>query len=106
MVYNPGTTPDDGLYTAGSDVIVAFESDYSTYQSTASALSNLQFNRTQYSFIVHSVPASANTNNLVDSMAQHAKYLFVTDQTIHDNSTPYSNFGSSWSTFVGDVHSS
>lgn len=99
IIHNPGTIPDQGLGLNSTDITVVFEQSYNKFKSQQSALSDLSGARSSYSYMVHSVPSSTNLGDLIDTMSQHAQYLFVTNR----DSAYYEGFGSDWRDFVSMV---
>jgi hypothetical protein len=61
----------------------------------------LSGDRSEYSFMVHSVPSKTNIQKFVDSMSRHAEYLYLSTS----NENYYQKFGSSWRTFAQAVPS-
>jgi len=78
---------------------VVFEQSYDEYKSLEDDLNSLSGDRSEYSFMVHSVPSRTNLQKFVDSISHHAKYLYVstTDEDY------YGRFGSSWRAFAQAV---
>lgn len=76
-----------------------FEQSYKEYQSLESDLNSLSGDRSQYSFMVHSVPNKANLQKFIDSISHHAEYLFVSTS----DKDYYNNFGGKWQQFVKSV---
>ena len=100
IVHNPGTRPDNRLDDEKTDIIVAFEASYGSYQEDAVALAHLPLDRSRYSFMVHSATSSrSRLRNLVYSMSQHAQYLFATDLS----EDYYQSFSSDWEHFVAAI---
>jgi hypothetical protein len=75
---------------------VVFEGPYSDLQSQQAQLASLSEGRSQYSYMLHSVPASTDLGKFVDSLSQRAEFLFLTGLT----QNYYENFGPQWEEFV------
>ena len=100
VVHNPGTRIDERLEVPNTDIIVAFESDFGSFKEDKSEISSLPLDRSKYSFMVNSAPSGGgHLRNMVDSMSQHAEYLFATDLT--DNY--YQSFSPDWDKFIDAV---
>ena len=99
IVHNPGVVPDSRLQEPNTDVTVVFEQSYQKYSNLKTSLNDLSNNRTEYSYIVHSLPQDMGKGKLksyVNDLSKRAKYLFVTDS----NQGYYEKFGENWATFL------
>jgi hypothetical protein len=88
-----------GLADPTTDVTVVFEGPYSDLQTQSTALAALSGNRSEYAYVVHSVPSGTSLATLTTSLSdssQHAGYLFYTDLS----SNYYESFGPDWSSFI------
>lgn len=101
MIHNPGVIPDGQFDDANTDITVVFEESYSVYQTRDKALDALPDHRSDYSFMVHSVPTMAKENlkTFVKQLSNLADFLFVTVNTENF----YETFGSDWADFVDIV---
>lgn len=99
VIHNPGVVPDPPLNLDTTDITVVFEQSYQEYQSLESDLNSLSGDRSQYSFMVHSVPSKTNLQKFIDKISHHAEYLFVSTS----NKDYYNSFGPEWQQFVKAV---
>jgi len=99
IVHNPGTVPDARLNDSNTDVTVVFEGSYSSLQLQQEELASLAQSRAQKSYVIHSVPQNIDIRDLVRSLSQEAKSLFVTSLEIGY----YESFGPSWKEFVNSM---
>lgn len=99
VIHNPGTIPDEGLNVPNTDVTVVFEDTFESYQQRRGTLEGLAGDRSSKSFIIHSVPSGTKLRKLVNQLAKHAEYLFLTDLT----SDYYQSFGDDWQGFVDSM---
>lgn len=88
--------PDSRLDLDTTDITVVFEQSYKEYQSLESNLTTLSGDRSQYSYMVHSLPSRVNLQKFVDSLSRHAEYLYVSTS----NKNYYETFGSKWKDFT------
>jgi hypothetical protein len=91
--------PDQGLDLDTTDITVVFEQSYEQYQSLEGSLNALSGDRSEYSFMVHSVPSKTNIQKFLDNISHHAEYLFVSTND-HDY---YGQFGPKWDKFTEAV---
>lgn len=91
--------PDSGLDLDTTDITVVFEQSYDEYRSLEDKLHSLSGDRSEYSFMVHSVPSKTNLQKFVDSLSRHAEYLYVSTS----DTNYYEKFGSSWKPFAQAV---
>ncbi|KAM0719794.1 hypothetical protein Q7P37_003928 [Cladosporium fusiforme] len=96
IIHNPGVVPDTGLELDTTDITVVFEQSFEEYRSLEDSLTSLSGDRSEYSFMVHSVPSKTNLQKFVDSLSHHAEYLFVTTA----DANYYNNFSASWEDFT------
>ncbi|KAK3681893.1 hypothetical protein LTR37_020786 [Vermiconidia calcicola] len=96
IIHNPGTPPDPRLDDSRTDIIVAFESPFDSFQDRQSDLKSLSGDRSSYSFMVLDVPEGENMRKLVQKMSRQARYLFVTTA----NQGYYEHFSDSWAEFT------
>lgn len=96
VIHNPGAIPDPQFNDSSTDVTVVFEGSFPDLQSRQAQLASLSEGRSQYSYVVHSVPASTDLGKFVDSLSQHAEFLFLTNLT----QNYYESFGSQWDDFI------
>lgn len=82
-----------------TDITVVFEQSYEEYRSLESDLNSLSGDRSEYSFMVHSVPSKTNLRKFVDSISHHAEYLYVSTLDVGF----YENFGPKWQDFTEAV---
>lgn len=101
VIRNPGTIEDSVYNDTNTDVVVFFESDYTSYQASTSTLKAHDKDRSGYAAMVNSVPtmSQGDLRSFVKGVSQLAKYLFVTDNT----QDYYESFGSDWSDFTSVV---
>lgn len=92
VVHNPGTIPDTRFVDPNTDVTVVFEGSYSEYLAQMAELASLAGDRSQYSYLLHSVPINKDLRKYVGSMSQHAQFLFLTSLT----EDYYESFGLHW----------
>ncbi|KAF8859950.1 hypothetical protein BDZ45DRAFT_672879 [Acephala macrosclerotiorum] len=100
VIHNPGTIPDTGLNVSGTDITVVFEGSYQSYQEQATALVSLPLNRSDYSYIIHSLPTGLSEVNLrkfAYRLSERSEFLFLTD--LSENY--YESFGPDWRDFIG-----
>jgi len=100
VIHNPGTIPDTGLNVPDTDTTVIFEGPYQSYQEQAATLASLPLNRSDYSYIVHSLPTSMSKVNLrkfAYRLSELSEFLFLTD--LSENY--YESFGPDWRDFIG-----
>lgn len=98
MLHNPGLIPDSRFDDNTTDVTVVFEHDYPTFLTKEASLDALPKNRSEYCYLINSVPtmALANLTALVDTLSSEAQYLFLTEETVDF----YQSFGSLWTNFT------
>lgn len=99
IIHNPGVIPDERLNEAQADITVVFEQSFEELQVQQSSLSELSGDRSQYAYVVHSVPRSRNLGKLLADWSQQAEYLFIT--TLDENY--YNSFGPGWRQFISGV---
>lgn len=99
VIRNPGVVPAQGLRLNTTDLTVIFEQSYSEFERKQQSLDTSGFDRSDASYIVHSVPKSANLRRFVSKISYHAEYLFVT--RLHQD--PYGSFGQDFLDFVKAV---
>lgn len=99
VIHNPGTIPDARFDDSSTDITVVFEGSYSDLQSQQAQLASLPEGRSHYSYMLHSVPAKTDLGKFVDSLSQHAEFLFLTSLT----QNYYESFGSQWEEFVDAI---
>jgi spherulation-specific family 4 protein len=90
---------ENGLADPITDVTVVFEGPYSDLQTKSTSLAALSGKRSEYAYVVHSVPSGTSLSTLTSSVSdssQHAGYLFYTDLS----SNYYESFGSDWNSFI------
>lgn len=101
VIHNPGVIPDGRYNDTNTDITVVFEDNYAAYQTKLASLETLGSNRSEYCFMVNSVPIMDTTDltTFVDQLSDRAAYLFITnnDQDI------YETFGSDWVNFTDVV---
>jgi hypothetical protein len=103
-VHNPGVVPDPRLNDANTDVTVVFEEAYQVYDSKKAELQSLHQNRSQYCYMVHSIPQDMGKRNLehyIKDLSKHAEYLFLTDLS----QNYYESFGPNWKAFTEIISS-
>ncbi|PBP24589.1 spherulin 4-like cell surface protein [Diplocarpon rosae] len=101
IIHNPGTVPDARFDDIHTDITVVFEESYAVYGAKLDSLTALSGPRSQYSYLVHSVPANRATDlkRFVRQISERAAYLFVTDNT----EALYEAFGPGWAAFTDVV---
>lgn len=102
VIHNPGTIPDTRYNDTKTDITVVFEDTYEAYQSKVASLSALPKHRSNYSYMINSVPSGMSVSSLrkfVDRLSRHAKYLLITD----NEEGYYESFGSDWANFTSVV---
>lgn len=99
IIHNPGVIPDSGLDLDTTDITVVFEQSFNEYETLEDDLTSLSGDRSEYSFMVHSVPSKTNMQKFVDSLSLHAEYLFVTTA----DTNYYEAFSASWGGFTEAV---
>lgn len=101
VIRNPGTIPDPRFNDTNTDVVVFFESDYTSYQNQVSSLQAQPDTRSKYSIMVNSAPSmsTGGLRNYVVGLSRLAEYLFITDNT----QDYYESFGSDWNEFTSVV---
>jgi hypothetical protein len=78
-----------------------FEDSYPAYQTKLASLEALGSNRSEYSFMVNSVPAldTVDLQSFVDQLSERAQYIFITN----NDQAFYETFGSDWANFTDVV---
>jgi hypothetical protein len=102
IIHNPGIIPDSRLNDPSTDVTVVFEEAYQVYGAKEVELQSLPQNRSQYSYMVHSLPqdmGKGSLRNYVADLSKHAKYLFLTDL----NHNYYESFGLNWEEYTDTI---
>jgi hypothetical protein len=99
IIHNPGVVPDARLDIDTTDITVVFEESYERYQTLESDLNALSGDRSEYSFMVHSIPSKTNLQKFLDSISHHAEYLFVSTAS----EDYYNGFGPKWQKFTEAV---
>jgi hypothetical protein len=102
VIHNPGVIPDTRFDDSTTDITVIFEESYPIYQTRVTALTDLSNrNRTEYAYMVNSVPTQSlsSLRSYVDTLSEHAAYLFVTN----NNQDFYESFGSMWGDFTAVI---
>ncbi|CAL3969703.1 hypothetical protein PZA11_007708 [Diplocarpon coronariae] len=101
IIHNPGTVPDARFDDIHTDITVVFEESYAVYGARLGSLEALPGPRSQYSYMVHSVPATraGDLKRFVRKISGHAEYLFVTENT----EGFYERFGPGWADFADVV---
>lgn len=77
---------------------MVFEHDYPTFLTKEASLDALPKNRSEYCYLINSVPTVglANLTTLVDTLSAEAQYLFLTEET----ADYYQSFGTLWTNFT------
>lgn len=101
IIHNPGIIPDPEFNDPSTDITVVFENSYQNYSDLQPSLKSLDQDRSQYSYMVHSVPEDTNVGEFVDDISHEAEYLFLTERT----KDFYSGFGSQWMEFINAIPS-
>ena len=96
IIHNPGTIPDSRYNDTNTDITVVFEDSYAAYATARGRLTALSGHRSQYSYMINSVPSTTNLKNYVEGISEHAEFLFVTDNT----KDFYESFGTGWAAFT------
>ncbi|PVH75792.1 hypothetical protein DL98DRAFT_574803 [Cadophora sp. DSE1049] len=101
VVRNPGVVPDERFNDTNTDITVVFEQSYPVYIGLVDSLSALPGDRSQYSYMINSVPSTVETNmkRFLSEISESAEFLFVTDNT----EDFYESFGAGWDGFVKSV---
>lgn len=99
IIHNPGVIPDSRFSLDTTDITVVFEQSYEEYGSLEDSLTSLSGDRSEYSYMVHSVPSKTNLQKFVDSLSHHAEFLFVTTA----DANYYEAFSASWKAFTEAV---
>ena len=101
MIHNPGTIPDSRYNDSKTDVTVVFESPYPSYQSKADSLAELPDHRSEYCYMINSLPGmgQGGLRKFVHGISENAEFLFVTE----NDKDYYESFGSDWAKFVDVV---
>ncbi|KAF2017683.1 spherulin 4-like cell surface protein [Aaosphaeria arxii CBS 175.79] len=98
VIRNPGVIPDSRFNDTNTDISVVFEQSLEEYKTKEQALAELPSHRSQYSYMVHSVPLEdkSTMRKFVDELSKKAQYLFVTSNA----EQYYESFGSDWAQFT------
>jgi hypothetical protein len=96
VIHNPGTIPDARFNDSNTDITVVYEGSYSGYLDRQADITSLPGDRSQYSYLLHSVPVNNELRKSVYLMGQHAQFLFLTSLT----EDYYESFGAYWERIV------
>ena len=101
IIHNPGTIPDISYNDTNTDITVVFEDSYLMYTTALDRLATLPKHRSQYSYMINSVPlmAANDLRQFVNDISERAEFLFITD----NSRDFYESFGSAWSNFTDVV---
>ncbi|KAH6698119.1 Spherulation-specific family 4 [Leptodontidium sp. 2 PMI_412] len=101
IIHNPGVIPDARYNDSNTNITVVFEQSLPVYTSLVDSLSSLPGDRSQYSYMINSVPSTSrgDMKKFVQQISKHAEYLFVTDNT----EDFYESFGTGWANFAESV---
>jgi len=97
VIHNPGAIPDSRYNDTSTDITVVFEDSYQAYQTKQASLEALPRNRTEYAYMLHSVPTISA--DFVDQLSNDAEFLFLT--TLSENY--YGSFDPQWAEFCDVV---
>jgi hypothetical protein len=95
---------DDGLENTQTDITVVFEGSYANYTLQQSNLTALSLDRTQKSYIVHSLPVDTTLTQLtneINTASLSAQYLFFS----YLSQNYYGAFDSHWNDFISVITS-
>ncbi|KAH7400446.1 spherulin 4-like cell surface protein [Cadophora sp. MPI-SDFR-AT-0126] len=101
VVRNPGVVPDTRFNDTNTDITVVFEQSYSVYTDLVKSLVALPGDRSQYSYMINSIPSSVkgNMKKFLREISEFAEFLYVTDNT----EAFYESFGAGWDDFVESI---
>lgn len=103
IIHNPGVIPDERLMSgdARADITVVFEQSFQELQVQEDSLDDDldEDDRSDYAYVVHSVPSGKDLGKLLANWSHQAEYLFVT--TLDEDY--YNSFGSSWRRFIEGI---